>query len=102
MHHLGGGLGAGAGDDDLECLGRVGRDVVVPPDLVDQALLAQGAPARGDQRGQQRVGAPARHRGAVPGHLVEEAEIRGHGTKMSGPADSAAYLHRAPRERDGS
>ena len=83
-HHLGAGLGPGAGDHDLERLGRVGRDVVLPPDLVDQPLLAQGAPARDDQGGQQRVGPPAGHRRAVPGHLVEEAEIRGHETKMSG------------------
>ena len=78
MHDLGTGLGPGAGDHDLKRLGRVGRDVVLPPDLVDQPLLAQGAAARDNQGRQQCVGPPAGHGRPVPGHLVEEAEIRGH------------------------
>ena len=54
---------------------------------------------QGGQGGQPRVGPPAGPRGAVPSHLVEEAGIRGHETKLSGPADSAAHLHRATIQR---
>ena len=71
--HLRAGLRPRAGDHDLQRLGRVGRDVLGSPDLVDQP---SSPPATGvDERGQQGVGAPAGQRGAVPGHLVEQPQV---------------------------
>ena len=73
-HHLGGRLGPSPGHHDLQRLGWVGRHVVRSPDLRDQPLLAHLSTRR-HQRGQQRLGAAARQRGALPGDLVEQPEV---------------------------
>ena len=76
-HHVGAGLGPGAGDDDLQRLARVRRDVVLP-DRVDQGVLGDPAALPRHQRGQERVGPAARQRGAAPRHLVEQPEVDAH------------------------
>ena len=94
-HHVGRGLRADPRDHDLQRLGRVGRHVVGSPHLVDQPLLGDLV-AGGHESRQQRMGAAARQRGALPGHLVEQPQVHG-SQRCTAPQRSAARATAASR-----
>ena len=94
-HHLGRGLRAGSRDHDLQGLRRVGGHVVRSPDLLDQPFLGDLV-ARSHKSGQQRVRTPARQRGTLPGHLVEQPQVH-RSQRCTAPHRSAARATAASR-----
>ena len=92
------GRGAGARDDDLQCLGGVGRDAVLAPDLLDQPALADALVRGRREHGEQGLGALAGHRHAVPADIGEQRQRRIVPALSSAPLDGTGPLG---GERDG-
>jgi len=84
--------GAGARDEDLERLRRVGRRVVAPDEL-DEPLVRHRAPLRGRQRGQQRAGTIAGDGCSAPPHVLQQRQRHAH----PGESTARAGVIRGPR-----
>ena len=95
---LGGGLGPGAADHDLQGLGRVGGHVAAPHGL-DQVGLDDGATTGAREGGEQRLAALTGDGVPVVGDLVEQPQHRGQASRVivAWPRCAGSRSPRRPR-----